>query len=157
MKKGLLVLTALYTGFAVYCVLIFFYGKSGYFELKSLIRYRDSLVENNQELQEAGNALSREAQKLLSDSDILRLKARELGYLKKNQGKIIFSGYMPKEQTYSLGRVLKWQEHRKDHTLLFRSLAVGLSILMLLLSIVFGKKQKIQRNGKQPKPSLFDR
>lgn len=136
MKKGLLVLLAGYIGFSLYCILVFFYGKSGFFELKALMEYRDRLVTNNAELRERGNALYREAQILVSDPEVLALKARELGYLKPEQGRICLEGYESREQSYALGKVLKWDGRVRDRSLLFRTVGMGIGLFAVLLFLI---------------------
>lgn len=139
-------LVAVFCGFAIYCTAIFFYGKSGFFELKAFETYRDRLVANNMELRETGASLHREAEILVSDSEVLALKARELGYLKENQGRISLTGYAPKEQSYALGKILKWKDKEQDRSLMFRTLSIGIGLFGSLLILLSGWRKIRRRN-----------
>ena len=134
MSLGHRLLLSGYTAFITYMILNFIFGTSGYLEMQRLSSYQDLLKENLIELEMIHNELSSRAYTLRSDSETLTLKARDIGYLKSNEGFLLVPGSPGPQGSYRMGNILKYSSSTEERKPLFRILAffTGAALFLLL-------------------------
>ncbi|RKX79968.1 MAG: hypothetical protein DRP87_01065 [Spirochaetes bacterium] len=141
MKKGTRLFLALYTGFAVYSVLTFFFGNTGILAMKELEEYRDKLYENNRELEKINRQLSVELDALQSDPNLIRLHARRLGYFEEEERVIKLRGFKPDAGYYTIGKMITFRKSGIDLRPLFRAISVSMGIIFYLLTSGGGRRK----------------
>ena len=145
MSLGHRLLLSGYAAFITYVVLSFLFGASGYLEMQRLSSYRELLKENLIELETIHNELSSKAYTLRSDSETLSLKARDLGYLRQNEGLILVSGAPVPQGSYRMGKLLKYSALMEERKTLFRLAAFFTgSALFLLLGFSFQRSYSLR-------------
>ena len=87
--------------------LLLFFGSGGRLEYKTLNDYRTVLSGNIKELKNINNSLLAELDALSYDPERVALQARELGYLKEDEGIIKIEGYSPAKSYFTVGKIIR--------------------------------------------------
>jgi cell division protein FtsB len=85
-------LLAPWTAVAVYALSSLYAGSSGILPYRELLKERELILDNLEELELVNRKLEGSADALLYDSETIKLKARELGYGEENEGFIRIVG-----------------------------------------------------------------
>ncbi len=107
MKLGHRLLLAIYAGFFLNSLLVFIWGDAGLKQMNALIDHRDNLVHNIEKLEYINNELSLELDALLYDEMEIELRARALGYYRKNVVQVLLSGYRERGGSRTLGTLIR--------------------------------------------------
>ena len=146
MKTGYRLLFSLYVSFFVYSLLFFIWRSSGLIETTRLVNHRDKLSHNTKILSELNNKLDVQFDRLRSDSDLISLKARDLGFLKKGEGSIVLNGFKRSGISYSVGSYYKKFQSDTAPVNNFRIFALISGILtFLIMTLIKGNYNAHQR------------
>lgn len=115
MKISLRLCLALYAAFIIYSGLTFFFGPTGYRELRKIEKYKLRLENNLSSLREINEDLSAQLEGLVSDPETLELLSRELGYLREKEGVIKIYGYKPRKNHFAIGTILLGKRESKEY------------------------------------------
>ncbi|MEW5814339.1 MAG: septum formation initiator family protein [Spirochaetota bacterium] len=147
MRRGTRLFFSIYAGFLVYSLLIFVGGNTGILAMKKILQNRAEIQNNIEELEKINRQLASRLESLRSDTRLLKLYARELGYFDKNEKIVKISGYRSQGSFYAVGRLLKEEAENPSLKPAFRSIAVAVGITFFILSGLIKK----DRNGNQKK------
>ena len=131
-----LIRLAVYISLGFFCssLLIFFFGRGGLHSLEELQGYRDSLVENNQQLQGINQRLLNNLDALSSDPEQITLMARELGYYRPGERVIRIDGYRPAGSLYTVGTRLVRSPGAADRDWVFKLMGACFALLLYIWS-----------------------
>lgn len=104
--------------------------------------YRDLLQANLKSIKETNRELTVDFDALSSDAEMIKLRARALGYFEKGDHLVNIDNWNPESEEYRPGNVLK-KEYRihvdENH---FRFMALAGSILTIILSILLSMNSR---------------
>ena len=100
------VIIALYIVMISFLLMNLFLGDNGYIAYQELEKYRVSLTENINELQNKNSGLASDSALLMTQTDEIKIQARELGYFDSLEGVIKLNGYNKPVSGYSMGKLL---------------------------------------------------
>ncbi len=106
------------------------WGNAGILQTYQLKSYKNRLVENTIELGKIGSDLEMQFNQLRLDEDLIAIKARDLGFLSGNEGKLIIDGYNPGNSGLKVGSYYK-----RFHNSVVNSNRIR--VFSLLIGIVF--------------------
>ena len=118
-------------------------GPGGIAPYNELEEYRKSLVTNIGELESINKKLQIESERLIHDSDEIKVKARELGWIDYDEGLIIVKGYRYTQAGYSMGKLLSHEKKYQDRTTVYRLAALMIGVLFYILSSLIRKENFI--------------
>jgi cell division protein FtsB len=121
--------------FVISAALFYFFGSGGLLDYRRLASYRGSLQENIGDLERINSELLSEVQALGSDAERLTLQARELGYFREGERVIRISADSSRKSNYTVGKVLRRKAKKQRADWPFRATALGLPILLALVSV----------------------
>ena len=126
----------------VICIIIInlIAGADGLIPYKELTVYKDELSGNIDELMTINQKLQTESDRLIHDSDEIKIKARELGWIDYDEGVIVVKGYKFDQSGYSMGKLLSHEKKYHDRSNIYRIFALLVGILFYLLSGFFWKE-----------------
>ena len=137
MKLSLRLLGAIYAGFLLYSVLVFFDGDAGLLPMLELQKHRGKLLDNIDTLQVIHADLTEEQNALLHDEAEIELRSRTLGYRRSFEAEINLPGDAARGSTRTLGSLVRRYEapdrsHTMPRTIAFLAglLTFGLSFLL---------------------------
>jgi cell division protein FtsB len=127
-------LTAVYTGCMVFFLLNLVYGSRGIQSVGGLYLQEQKIRQNLSELKKTGKLLSGELEALKSSSELIRLKARSLGYFKNGEKVLFIPGMVSLENRRNPGNIVYRDPDGPRYAPLFRALAfiAGVFILFIL-------------------------
>ena len=135
---------SLFIGLAIYSLCIFFEGDTG---LKSMARvesYRNLLKTNLENIKRINEELSIDFDALSSDSEMIRLKARALGYFDNSDHLVHIENWNPGYNEYKPGFIIKKQYlsnvDEKQFRLISFSGALFFMIILIFIEIVINSR-----------------
>ncbi len=146
MKTSIRLAISVWLTMAVFFILTLVSGPDGMNSYRKLEEYKVSLEDNIERLDSINTGLKKESQRLMTDSDEIQVKARELGYFAPDEGMILVKGYSNDSRTlYSMGLLLSSDYRQKDNSPAFRISALITGMLFfvtswILLDRPFSKK-----------------
>lgn len=152
MRSGYRILLSIYVTFIIYSLLSLIWGSSGILETARLTVHRDLLAKNTERLSEINENLDVQFESLSTDSELITLKARELGYYADGEGEIVISGYKKRGIAYSVGSYYKNFEKRVVSGYNLRMVAAVIGLLCFLF-MTLGKGSL---NAPERKSSVTD-
>lgn len=141
MGKFLRLFYTSYVVFFVYSILNLSFGISGFSEFTKLQKYREDLVLNIQHLRNNNDDLADELEILKSSPEVLKLKARELGYYGRDEKIVRTVGFQTKKSFYSVGKMMKYTYLEDNRRPLFRAVSILCGALFYLVFFVLRKKR----------------
>lgn len=100
------VFLSLYLGFAVYCLVVLFFGRTGIIATRELRTYHTRLEANLTQLENINTHLVERLDSLRSNPQTIRLEARQLGYLGPNEHFLEIGGYAPPPNVVTVGSLV---------------------------------------------------
>ena len=140
MKRVLPLFYSAYIGICIYSVLNIFFGVSGIIAFKKLDEFKHGVEKNLTILENRYLDFGKELNLLTSSSEVIRLKARELGYFEDNEIVIKVVGLEDKRNFHSVGRMIKYSDGDIDRKSLFRTISLISALTFLLIIIIFKRK-----------------
>ncbi len=96
------IVTALYAGFVVFCIINLFSGSVGIVNLKSMKYFKGNLKQHVEELEIKNSKLEDEIVRLSSEHDRLVVASRPLGYIESGQKMIKILNNSIKKKLYDI-------------------------------------------------------
>lgn len=116
---------------AIICIIVLnlIFGTGGILSYKELNAYKKTMSLNIYELNDINSGLILDSDKLMHQSNEVRLQARELGWVGPNEGFIIVKGFNQGKNGYSMGKLMSHDKGHpnKNHSSLIIAFLVGLS------------------------------
>jgi len=137
MKSGYRILLSFYITFVVYSIGTLFLGNAGIVEASLLKNYRNKLVENTTNLKHISFRLESQYNSLISNHELIALKARDLGYLKKDEGQIIIKNYKKKPYNFIVGSFYQRFSNNVLSAEYIRIFSAFIGILTFLILTIF--------------------
>lgn len=100
------VFLSLYLGFAVYCLVVLLFGRTGIIATRELRSYHARLEANLIQLENVNAHLVQRLDSLRSNPETIRLEARQLGYLGPNEHFLEIGGYAPPPNVVTVGSLV---------------------------------------------------
>ncbi len=136
--------------FVVAATLIFLFGDSGLTAYASLDRYRKGLEANVQSLQERNDELAAELAGLRDTSgDHAAVAARSIGLYEPGDRVIKLEGRPSRSTPYELGNLLRMKKTSDTRNAIFKSVALGVSVLLLAYAGLSMRHARRRVNGGQ--------
>ena len=147
MKTSIRLAISVWLSVAVFFILSLVSGPDGLSSYKKLEEYKSSLEGNIVRLDSINSGLKKESQRLMTDSDEIKVKARELGYFAPDEGMILVKGYTNDSRSlYSMGLLLSSDYKQKDNSRAFRISGVITGLLFFILSWMFFERPFFKKN-----------
>lgn len=128
-------------GYVFASLLAFVFGAGGLLEYRTSAGYREQLQRNIEELEGSNLRLLAELEALRSDPELLRLRARELGYFREDERVIRIEGAGAPRNFYEVGRLILRQPQAARASWVFRAAGLGLpAVLVVLRALRRGRK-----------------
>ena len=127
------VLTAVYVGFMVFFLLNLVYGSRGIQSVGGLYLQDQKIRQNLSELEKTGHLLGSELEALKTSPELIRLKARSLGYFKKGEKALFIPGTTSLEKRRNPGTILYRKSEDPRYAPLFRALSFIASVFVLFI------------------------
>ena len=137
MKSGYRILFSFYITFVVYSLGTLFLGNAGIVQASLLENYRNKLVENTTNLKHISSKLDSQYNSLISNHELIVLKARDLGYFKNDEGKIIIKNYQKRPYNLIVGSFYQRFSNKVLSSEYIRIISALMGILTFLILTVF--------------------
>ena len=111
MKSLLRGAAAAYIAIMSYLIINLFTGYNGIASYNELKAYKITLENNIAELEIINSDLQKSSEKLINDTEEIKIRARDLGWYEENEGIILIKNQDRKKDGYTMGRLLS-QEAR---------------------------------------------
>lgn len=144
MKIGYRILLALYCAFAVHAVLEIAWGSDGMEATNRLLGYRDTLSDNITELAKRNTVLTQQLEALRSDSELVALAARSLGYYRQDERIVRIEGLETGGTSHKIGSILQEPDQYAAISGVIRMSACVLAALVGFLITSFRKGSRRQ-------------
>jgi len=129
----------LYAGFVIYSLITLFSGTVGMSNMKALNYFKINMINHVQNLEMKSTKLEDEIDRLISDTDRLKLAGRPLGYIEPGQNVIkILNSNLPKE-LYELDHqyeLPKFKQNTNRILLVSCLFTVILVVMFILVGVV---------------------
>lgn len=145
MKPGKRIVWSFYGTLIVYLIMNLFFGEYGVLEKQKLAAYETLLKENIAGLYRTGADLEEHSVALRTDSDMVALLARELGYRRADEVLVRIDGYNNPPDRYTVGKTINRAGTPPSRKQLLRVVTVIAGILIFFGLSLIGK----QTNGKK--------
>lgn len=122
-----------------------FTSPAGIISYVELEEYKETIEANIAELSIINSDLIMDSNKLMQQTDEIKVQARALGWVEPNEGLIVVKGYKKLNSGYSMGRLLSHDRGTivKNHNSLLISILIGLSFYVFT---GFFKREPVLKN-----------
>jgi len=135
--KWSIFLYSLLAGLVVYSLLIFTGGDTGLSAMGRVESYRSLLSENLEEIREINRELTVDFDALSTDRDLIKVKARALGYYEKEDHIVQIENWNPDANEYNPGFVIKREYRMEVDERPFRLLGFAGMLIVMIVGVVF--------------------
>jgi len=138
----------LYTLFAaltIYSLLIFSEGDTGLKAMSKVESYRTLLNSNLDSIREINEELTIEFDALTTDSEMIKLKARALGYFEKSDHLVHIENWNPGYNEYKPGFVIKKEYLTDVDEKQFRLIAFSGALFFMIVLVLLEMSRKTRR------------
>ena len=141
MKISYLLYT-LFAALAIYSLLIFSGGDTGLKAMSKVESYRSSLNSNLESIREINEELTIEFDALSADSEMIKLKARALGYFDKNDHLVHIENWNPGYNEYKPGFIIKKEYLTDIDEKQFRLISFSGALFFMILMVLMDMSRK---------------
>lgn len=135
------VFLSLYLGFATYCLVVLFFGRTGIIATRELRIYHARLEANLAQLENINTRLVKRLDSLRGNPETIRLEARQLGYLGKNEHFLEIGGYAPPPNVVTVGSLVTEKKLRATPDAVSRVIGLGVAIGAFVLFEVTARRR----------------
>ena len=136
------VIFSIYLGICLSFLLNFCFGEAGIIQYQKQINHKNLLLSNISELKTINQRLNHELDVLKTDSEIIQLLSRELGYYENDDNIIIIDGYPEKHNFHEIGKLIINTSKKAEINIVFRILTYIIPLIFYIaLSIIWKKKK----------------
>ncbi len=143
MKPGYRILLSVYITFMFYAIVSMVWGTSGLIQTEKLKSYKEKLEQNTLELSQISSSLVSQSKRLRTDSNLIAVKARDLGFFREGEGEIIIKGYNKNSINYSVGSYYNKYTNEMDNRGNIRIYSSIIGFLFFLILSIFSTKSKL--------------
>jgi cell division protein FtsB len=136
------IILSVYVGICLSFVLNFYFGEAGILQYGKLNQHKSMLLENIAELNIINQKLKSEQEVLKTDSEIIKLLSRDLGYYENDDNIIMVEGYPEKRNFHEIGKLIINTEKNIEINIVFRILTYIVPLIVFILLSIFWKKEK---------------
>lgn len=144
MKISYLMYT-LFISLAIYSLLIFSEGETGIKAMAKVESYRNILNNNLESIRDINDELTVEFDALSTDNEMIKLKARALGFFDKNDHLVHIENWNPDYNEYKPGFVIKREYLSEIDEKQFRLIAFSGALFCMILMILYELTSKSRR------------
>lgn len=134
------VILSIVMAFFFYAGLDLFFGMDGVLSYRKINHHKNSLQSNLEQLKERNRDLLQQYEGLRTDSTIVQLLARELGYIRKDEKVIFFNDYEAPGRSYFIGDYIHTFQNENQPERYFRALSISLAIILFIMFSLAGRK-----------------
>ncbi len=131
-----------FIGFTLYLSLLLIYGETGLSAIKKVESYKELLNLNLNEIQEINEELTVEFNSLSSDNELIKLKARALGYFAREDHIVHISNWNPDINCYNPGHVFKEEYLTEINYNKFRICGFSVSFIVYIFLFLINQRRK---------------
>lgn len=128
---------SLFLGLSIYSLLVFSDGDTGLKAMTKVELYRDQLNSNLDTIRKINNDLTINFDSLSSDSEMIKLKARALGYFDKDDHLVHVTNWNPDYNEYKPGHIIKKEYLSDVNESRFRLISFSSIIISLIVLLMF--------------------
>lgn len=128
---------SIFVGFVLFSFLIFSEGDTGLKAMEKVESYRKMLDSNLESIRKINEELTVEFDSLSTDNDLIKLKARALGYFDINDHLVHIENWNPDYNEYRPGFVIKKEYLSEVDETPFRLIAVSGFLISLVIMVLF--------------------
>lgn len=132
---------SIYFGFAVYCLVVLVFGRTGMVASSELQAYKARLETNLTHLENINTQLASHFDSLRTNPVTIRLEARQLGFLEPTERVIQVSGYTPPTNAFAVGSLLSEKRHTVTTDAVTRLVGLGAAIVAFILLGLFSRRR----------------
>jgi cell division protein FtsB len=136
------IILSVYVGICLSFILNFYFGEAGILQYGKLNQHKSMLLENIAELNIINQKLKSEQEVLKTDSEIIKLLSRDLGYYENDDNIIMVEGYPEKRNFHEIGKLIINTEKNIEINIVFRILTYIVPLIVFILLSIFWKKEK---------------
>ena len=144
MKLSYIIYT-FFISLAIYSLLIFSEGDTGLKAMAKVESYRNLLNNNLESIREINDELTLDFDALSTDNEIIKLKARALGFFEKNDHLVHIENWNPDYNEYKPGFVIKREYLTDIDEKQFRLIAFSGALFCLVLMVLYEISVKSRR------------
>jgi cell division protein FtsB len=141
------VLLGIYLSALSFTLLTFVYGEKGFYQYKELGLYRQRLAENVAELETYHTNLKNGARRLTDSREAVALAARELGYYREGEERIILSGgtgLAKGKETYKVASFIKPFRPERGKSDIVRLLSIIPGLIVIAIGFTEKKGDRVR-------------
>ena len=138
-------LYAIFVGLAIYSLLIFSEGDTGLKAMSKVESYKELLNSNLENIKKINIELSTEFDSLSTDNELIKLKARALGYFEKNDHIVHITNWNPDYNEYKPGHVIKKEYLSYIDEGQFRMISLSGFLFALIIFLLLERVKKRSR------------
>ncbi len=143
------IVLSLYIGICFSFLLSFIFNKAGIIQYEKLNIHKNLLTENVSELQTINQKLNHELDVLTTDSEIIQLLSRDLGYYEKDDNIIMIEGYPEKRNFHEIGKLIINVQEKDDYHIILRLLVYIIPLIFFIaLNILWKTKKDDDKRGR---------
>jgi hypothetical protein len=136
------IVLSVYVGICFSFLLNFYLGDAGIIQHQKLECHRNLLLNNVSELKQINQKLNHELEVLTTDSEIIQLLSRELGYYENDDNIIMIEGYPEKRNFHEIGKlIINNPEKIKFNIFIKIPIYIIPLLFFIFLNIVWKKKE----------------
>lgn len=135
------IILSIYIGIFLSFLLNFYFEESGIIEYEKLNSHKTILLDNITELDSINKRLAHELEVLKTDSEIIQLLSRDLGYYQKDDNIIMIDGYPLKPNFHEIGKLIINTEKKREINIVIRILTYIIPFIVYILLSIFWKKK----------------
>ena len=145
----------IYLGVIFGSFLVIFAGQEGLLSYHRLMRHRDALQENLSYLSDKNRVLEEEAEKLKTSEELIRLRARKIGYYGSDEILVSLDVNTVSPGYFEIGKVLRSLRYpRGNRDTILRIIGFSMSTFLVFFFIILKERS---RNGHEKKGAGFSR
>lgn len=129
-------LYALLAGLVIYSLLIYTGGDTGLSAMAKAENYKEMLAGNLESIREINRELTVDFDALSSDNELIKLKARSLGYYEKDDHLVHIENWNPDYNEYKPGIVIKREYRTEVDEQPFRLTALAGTLFVLIITVL---------------------
>lgn len=147
MERRTRILLSIYAGFVTYCLMVFFFGRTGVFATSELRDFRARLEANLSQLEKTNAHLADHFDALRSSPEAIRLEARQLGFLEPNERVLQVSSYHPATSSFTVGSLVIKKKYPATPDSTSRIVGVGVAVAAFILLTLIARRRDGPHTG----------
>ena len=144
---------SLFIGLTIYSLLTFFEGETGLKSMAKVEAYKKILNANLENIKEINRKLGIKFDSLSSDNELIKLRARALGYFDKKDHIVHIANWNPDYNEYKPGHVIKKEYLTEVDEGQYRLISLGGGLFSLILLLFISRLKKFLLKLYSPRPS----